>query len=187
MVPEERGGVIRSRRNDLRRAAKWNWFRTDELQDEQAWAPPPISKLRRSQGDRNGPEEPEGMLQGKGSQGLVTSVTEKGQLNRYPDGSLPPQNLPLLPGRASLSSRVQKQACAECLLAMEEVKGESLSRIACANCRHAHEQLTPAASPDPRECYGALFGFRCPSCGRFCWTRTGLERHRLMHGPWERN
>ena len=69
--------------------------------------------------------------------------------------------------------------CAECLRAIAEAKGESLSRIACANCQYAQElAITPELEEEKRTIFGT---FRCPECGKSCWTRNTLATHRRDH------
>ncbi len=98
----------------------------------------------------------------------------------YGDGQSSRQKY-CLPGCVILSSKVQEQTCAECQQAMARVKGEPLSRIACANCLYAHQQVSLGRME--AETKGSfLKWWRCPECGRWCWTRQARAAHRRGHG-----
>jgi predicted RNA-binding Zn-ribbon protein involved in translation (DUF1610 family) len=99
---------------------------------------------------------------------------------------------------------MQTISCAECMESMAPVKHEFLTRIACANCQQAKEDLAAHDRRQQRERpWGAggealrrqeipgcsdtnavlqmLGRFRCPQCGKWCWTRNALARHGELH------
>lgn len=85
-----------------------------------------------------------------------------------------------------MSSKLQEQFCVECQQAMTRVKGESLSRIACANCQHAHQEASLARME--AEAKGScLKWLRCPECGHWWWTRKARTKHCQSHGMGLRN
>jgi len=82
---------------------------------------------------------------------------------------------------------MQNEGCAECIAAMERVKGELLARIACANCQHCQKAQDDVAQRQ-RELAGVwLLGVRCPQCGKRCWTKHGLAIHRCRPECWADN
>ena len=77
---------------------------------------------------------------------------------------------------------MEKFSCAECPDSMAKVKGESLLRIACANCQQAQEFLQETARVRHEFSLRWTFGLRCPQCGKWCWTKSSLANHREAHG-----
>ena len=72
---------------------------------------------------------------------------------------------------------MQNESCAECIAAMERVRGELLARLACANCQHCQKAPEDVAQR-PQELAGCrLLGVRCSQCGKWCWTKHGLATH----------
>jgi hypothetical protein len=95
-------------------------------------------------------------------------------------------------------------SCAECLESMARAKGELLTRIACANCQQAQEDLAGSerlrrelrrradvdavqrerirGRTDINPVVQILGRFRCAECGKWCWGRNALAAHRELHG-----
>src|SRR5580704_1083152 len=69
---------------------------------------------------------------------------------------------------------MQNESCAECIAAMERVRGELLARLACANCQHCQKAPEDVAQR-PQELAGCrLLGVRCSQCGKCAGRSTDL-------------
>ena len=77
-------------------------------------------------------------------------------------------------------------SCAECLDSMAKVKGESLARVACANCQQAQHDLSEPMSPLHERSSRRVLGIRCSLCGKWCWTKKSLFEHHQVHQIWNR-
>lgn len=95
---------------------------------------------------------------------------------------------------------LKNDVCAECMESLALVKGGPLTRIACANCQQAKQDLPGKARsghgsqlraalralhrvavvvmPDTA---AACAGFTCPECGKTCATKGALGSHRRAH------
>ncbi len=71
--------------------------------------------------------------------------------------------------------------CADCLQSMTQVKSELLIRIACANCLQAREDLAGKSALQHKRSSHSRFAFRCPECGKWCWSRNAVIVHRQSH------
>ena len=71
--------------------------------------------------------------------------------------------------------------CAECLKSMAKAKDELLTRIACANCQFAEQELTLSAKLEHERYLRVGCFARCPECGKWCWSRNSLAVHRELH------
>jgi hypothetical protein len=61
---------------------------------------------------------------------------------------------------------MQNESCAECIAAMERVKGELLARLACANCQHAQKAQEDAAQRQRELAGRRVLGVRCFQGGK---------------------
>jgi hypothetical protein len=99
---------------------------------------------------------------------------------------------------------MQTISYAECMESMAPVKDEFLTRIACANCQQAKENLAAHDRRQQRERPWGAGGealrrqeipgvqrYECsvaglgtvpmPECGTWCWTRNALARQGELH------
>jgi hypothetical protein len=81
-----------------------------------------------------------------------------------------------------MANATQKISCTECMESMTEVKGELLTRIACANCQYAQELMAGLDKLQKDRSSRLALLLRCPEGGRWCWTRNALAMHRQAHG-----
>jgi len=77
---------------------------------------------------------------------------------------------------------MRANSCAECLQAMANVKSDTLSRVACANCQQAQRDLALASRLLGQASPSSIFGTRCLQCGKWCWTKNTLATHQQAHG-----
>jgi hypothetical protein len=84
-------------------------------------------------------------------------------------------------GLLFMANATQKISCAECMESMTEVKGELLTRIACANCQYAQEVMAGVDKLQKDRSSRLALVLRRSECGRWCWTRNALAVHRQAH------
>jgi len=70
---------------------------------------------------------------------------------------------------------MQNESCAECIAAMEQVRGELLARLACANCQHMPEAQEDVARRQQELAGCRLLGMRSYQCGNRKWLTPQLD------------
>ena len=104
-----------------------------------------------------------------------------------------------------MAKAVDKLQCSECMEFLALVKGAPLSRIACANCQQAKQDLPGKARSDhgsqlrsalqaltrgevvvmPDGIPGVSAKSLCPECGKTFATKSALGSHRQVHATWD--